>query len=86
MKKINHLNRPDAFNWGILVVLSLYTLSMFLLFAWGIFTSLKTVDEFSIYHNTVLWPQGAPWEWAWNNFSAVWKNFDIGVNSNGRMI
>jgi ABC-type glycerol-3-phosphate transport system permease component len=68
----------------LLIVLSLYVLSMILIVSWGIFTSLKSHSEF---RNNQLWlPHGAPWTWEWKNFATINKYLYISVIVNGRPV
>lgn len=60
------------FNVFLFSVLFLYTLSMIILFLWGVFTSLKTRSDFRV--NKLLWPMK---EIAWSNFAFVWQNFSV---------
>lgn len=64
---------------AILVVLILYTMSLLLLMAWGLSTSLKTRSDF--YSNKVWIPRGGLGDWAWANYATVWKNFSVPVTS-----
>ena len=64
-KKISPLNVT------LLIVLSLYTLSMFIMLAWGILTSLKTVDGY------LEDPVGLPKQWAFENFVTVFMEFKL---------
>lgn len=68
-------SKLNLFNIAIFIVLVLYCLTMISVLMWGLFTSLKTVDDF--YSNKVFLPSGAPWEWAWSNYSYVFKNFKV---------
>ena len=62
----------------LLVVLAIYALSMVILVAWGIFSSLKTITEFN--RKDPLWlPDGAPWAWSWKNYTDVLSNFLVPV-------
>ena len=68
-----------VFFWLLLVILALYTISMILPMVWGIFTSLKSQNEF---RTNVLWiPHGAPWDWQWGNFVYVMNNFYVPISS-----
>lgn len=62
----------SVLNIVLFSALTIYTLFMAILFVWGTFTSLKTRSEFRT--NKLLWPMK---EWAWGNFSYVWKNFSV---------
>lgn len=64
--------RISGFNAVLFCVLTIYTLSMIILFLWGVFTSLKTRSEFR--HNKLLWPMET---WAFDNFKYVWQNFSV---------
>lgn len=72
-------------NYVVLVILTIYALTMVLLLLWGLFTSLKTRSDF--YTNKVLWPKGTPNEWGWSNFSVVWQNFVVtATNTAGQKV
>jgi ABC-type glycerol-3-phosphate transport system permease component len=62
-------------NWILLGVLILYTLSMILLFVWGLSTSLKTRREWTT--DKVWFPDGAPWQWGWENYETVLAKFYV---------
>ena len=75
MKKIHKIT---PFMAVLLVALSVYALSMLVLVAWGMQSSLKTITEFN--RVDPLWlPDGAPWEWAWKNYGDVISNFRVPV-------
>lgn len=59
------------------IVLALYAVSMTALLLWGVFTALKTQEEFR--RNVALIPSGAPWDWAWGNFVRDFENFYVPV-------
>ena len=62
----------------LFIILVIYALSMIVLVAWGIISSLKTVTEFN--RKDPLWlPDGAPWDWAWSNYLEVLANFKVPV-------
>ena len=46
---------------------------------WGLFASLKDVNEFM--DNKLGLPKGLPWDWAWGNYTYIFKNFFITVTS-----
>ena len=66
------------------IILTAYVLSLVVPVLWGIFTSLKTSDNYD--DNILGLPGGAPWNWAWNNYGYVIKNFETTVtNGKGQM-
>ena len=59
---------------AMLIVLIVYVASLLYMYIWGFFTSLKTVRQFK---TDMLWlPEGAPWEWEWNNYVVAYNNFE----------
>ena len=76
MKNIRKKFTP--FSAVLFAVLTIYALSMILLVAWGILSSLKSINEFN--REDALWlPNGAPWKWEWNNYAHVIQNFLLPV-------
>ena len=71
------LEKVGVLNIVIFALLVVYVLSLLLLCIWGIFTSLKSRNEF--YTNKVWCPSGSISEWEWANFSFVFKNFVIDI-------
>ena len=71
----------SVFKTVVFLVLALYTLLMVVLIVWGLFSALKTVDEFRT--NSLWLPYGWPWEWSWNNFVSVFMNFEVPIYPNG---
>ncbi len=69
--------RPSPLTVTLGILLALYALSMTVLLLWGVFTALKTQEEFR--QNVALPPGGAPWDWAWGNFVRVFENFYVPV-------
>ena len=67
--------RKGVVGWITVVVLTLYSLTMILLFVWGISASLKTRGNWL--RDTVFLPEGNPLEWAWSNFKTIWDNFVV---------
>ena len=53
----------------LLIVLSLYSLSLILPLLWALLSSLKTADDF---RKNLF---GLPQEWMWSNFWTIFKNF-----------
>ena len=85
MKKKIKNNRFTVAIWLILTVLIIYALSMCILYIWGAFTSLKSRADFS--ENKIWLPQGAIWDWSWDNYLTVWNNFRVySVNKAGQKI
>ena len=77
--KKTRLSKMGALLWVLLVILFFYTVSLILPLLWGIFTSLKTQNEFRV--NILGIPEGAPWNWAWGNFVYVMQNFYVHITS-----
>ena len=87
MKNTNTKKRKriNVFNAVLLVVLSLYALSLIILLIWGAFTSLKTLDDF--YSNKLWLPTGSLTKWAWSNYPYVLQNFYVrSIDSLGRVL
>ena len=83
-KKFNN-NRLTALIWIILTILMIYALSMCILYAWGMITSLKSRADFS--ENKIWLPKGAIWDWSWDNYLIVWNNFRVySINKAGQKI
>ena len=61
----------------VFILLIIYTLSMFVVLGWGLFTSLKSQLEFRT--NLFGLPSGWPWEWEWNNYVTVFKTLSITI-------
>lgn len=83
-RRINKFERRNyrVFEIVVCFILSLYTLSVFSVLAWGLFTSLKTKLEFRT--NLLGLPKGWPWEWEWRNYLTVFKTLSIPLmNDNG---
>lgn len=68
----------NLFTAIIHLFLGVYALSMILLLVWALFTALKTNSDFR--YNPLWLPQGGIDEWAWNNFSRVFKEFVVPVS------
>ncbi len=62
----NNLNVASVI---LFIVLTLYVISLLVLYAWAFGASLKTEDQF--FDNKLSWPNGWPWEWAWGNYTEV---------------
>lgn len=97
MKKQNKLKKnKGAINYIILVLLIVYSISLIVMLAWGLLTSLKTINDFQ--YNKFNLPKGIvvgkpgegpllyPWQWAWSNFGNIIKNFDVEVTRAGKRI
>ena len=50
----------------MLAFLIVYSASLILMYRWGFFTSLKTMDGFA--QDMIGIPKGAPWKWEWGNY------------------
>lgn len=62
----------------LIMIVTTITINLVLL-TWGIFTSLKTQNYFRT-HVFGL-PQGAPWDWAWENYTKVLDRFYVTVGA-----
>ena len=65
----------------LLVGLCIYVLSMFVMFGWGLITSLKTNLEYSL--NPLGFPEGHIWEWEWNNYVITLRDYYVPLRRNG---
>ena len=73
MKKKNKKNYVSVYTIIMLAFLIFYAVSLIYMYAWGFFTSLKTVDGFK---KDMLWlPAGMPWKWEWQNYKVAFENF-----------
>lgn len=79
MANINKFNRKNyrAYEIVICIILIIYTISMFIVIGWGLFTSLKSKLE--IRTNLFGLPNGWPWEWEWRNYIVVFKTLFVTV-------
>ena len=68
MKKIK-FDKAMFFNIALMIVLLIYSISLLLPIVWGVFASLKTVDEFRT--NILGLPNGHVGQWSWGNFPSV---------------
>jgi ABC-type glycerol-3-phosphate transport system permease component len=66
---------------ALFFLLLLYALSLVYMLVWGLFTALKTPDDFRL--NVLGIPEGAPWNWAFDNFAMVAKYLSIPAVKNG---
>lgn len=84
MKKTTS-RKMNALSIILFIILIVYSAFLVMLMLWGVMTSLKSRNDF--YMNKLWLPQGAPWEWAWDNYSFVWENFAVlTFDSFGRQI
>ena len=74
-EKVTIKKQVGVVNWILLGVLIFYTLTMILLFVWGLSTSLKPRAEWT--RDKVWFPDGAPWEWGWENYGTVISKFYV---------
>lgn len=73
--KTQKRKRLGALNITLLIVLTIYALSLVVLLLWGLSTSLKTLDDF--YGNKIWLPSGNILTWGWDNYTYVLQNFAI---------
>ena len=78
MKKIK-FDKAMFFNIALMIVLLIYSISLLLPIVWGVFASLKTVDEFRT--NILGLPNGHVWQWSWGNFPFVLEYFIVPFNT-----
>lgn len=74
-------NKRHKFYVAIFIVLSLYVISIALPIFFGLFTALKSHEEFR--SNVIGLPIGAPWEWQWQNFIDVTEEFWVQITVEG---
>ncbi len=81
MAKVNTAikKKVGVVNWILFALLIIYTLSMIVLFIWGFSASVK--GRIAWIKDKVWFPEGAPWEWAWDNYLSVIKNFSVDITS-----
>ena len=77
-------DRKGIVGWITVVFLTIYSLTMILLFLWGVFASLKTRGNWL--RDPVFLPEGNPFEWGWENFKTVWENFTVRKIINGQKV
>lgn len=85
-RKIKIMAKQKKFSVSITImfaVLVVYSLSLLLMYVWGVSTSLKTIDGFK--KDMIWWSKGFPWEWEWKNYAVAFKNFQSGdmIGSDG---
>ena len=64
-------------SWFVFLMLIIAVVYMTWQLTWGLFTSLKDVNEFM--DNKLGLPNGAPWKWKWSNYSYIFKNFYLTI-------
>ena len=70
----NKIKRKSAILVVLGIILALYCLLIITLFAWGIFSSLKSgaiVGPNIFRKNQLGLPEGMPWEWQWSNYVEI---------------
>lgn len=72
--KLQKRKGNGAFVWLVLLFLIIFTLTLVLLFTWGVSTSLKSISEF---RGNKL---GFPNSFEWSNYSTVLENFFVLVD------
>ena len=83
MKKINFNKKTQKSSLFYILgtVLTVYSFIMILLLVWALITALKFpsghFNEFRDREFSFL--EGAPWEWAWSNFSTVFKYLKVDI-------
>lgn len=85
MKNKGIKKKTDVLNVVIFIILTVYALSFLFLLLWGFFNSLKPYSgpagTGSFYENPFGLPKGWPWEWAWSNYTGIFLDLSIGVNT-----
>lgn len=69
----------SPFSWCIFILLLICSLYCLYKLFWGLMTSLKDVNQFM--DNKLGLPNGAPWNWAWENYTYALKNFYVPVTN-----
>ena len=79
MKRRKNLrgNNVNAVTVTVFVFLSVYVLSLVLMYVWAFGASLKTNIEFS--KDPVGWVPGFPWEWSWGNYITALREIKVDV-------
>ena len=83
MEKVKHSKKSQKSSLFVLlgVVLSIYSFIMLLLLVWAFMTALKFpsghFNEFRGNEFSLL--EGAPWQWAWTNFSTVFNYLKVRI-------
>ncbi len=78
--------KKNMFKSSLFVILGLslgiYAFMMLLLLGWGVITTLKFpsghFNEF-IHGKEFGFLEGAPWQWAWSNYSTVFKHLNVPI-------
>ena len=70
-------NNAGVFAIFLFVFLTLYVISKMSMYVWGLYTSVKT--QFELTHSYISFPQGWPWEWAWENYFNAFASLSIPI-------
>ena len=73
-KKRNKLSGLGVVDWAILSVLIFYTVILFSLLIFGLFSSVNTR---TVYNHKIFFPDGKEWKWAFDNYIKVFQSFVI---------
>ena len=79
IKKKRKTRQAGVMAWVLFAGLAVYAAILLCITLWGIGSSLKTIENFN--EDKAGFPSGAPWRWAWNNFTYVFENFFITVTN-----
>ena len=81
MKKVFKANQDNknAFAIFVLIILTLYSLSLLLSMYWSVLTAFKSRTDFRYHHLFQL-----PEVWIWENFKTVFAEMSMPVMINGR--
>ena len=65
----------QVFSIILIVVLMIYTICLILPILWGVFTSVKSFEDFRV--DPVYPPLRHIWQWEWKNFAVIFENFFV---------
>ncbi len=85
LKKSKRTGRDKVvpIGWAMFAFLVVHCFTLMFLYLWGLSTSVKTTYQFM--SDMVGLPKGAPWDWAWSNYSKAFSLFNMNVLRNGVM-
>ncbi|MBQ8658915.1 MAG: carbohydrate ABC transporter permease [Clostridia bacterium] len=67
--------------WFLFAYLLIHCVAIILYFSWGFGASVKTNYEFM--KDMVGYPEGLPWDWAWENYKKAFELFNMKVLRDG---
>ena len=83
MQKNKIRKKFGPLNIILLLILCAYVLSMFIMFGWGIITSLKSNVDYKI--NPLGFPSGGIANWKWDNYLITLKEYAVPLRINGKI-